>query len=149
MAITDPGDEIIIPEPTYTSYREVIILAGCTPVFVPLDEKNGWAFDIEKYKEAITPKTKAIFYCNPNNPTGSILPAAKLRDFCTSVSKRTVVFCDEAYIDYVTEPGYPSMVEMVKKNANVIVSRTFSKVYGMAGIRIGYLVTGGGASRRP
>ena len=88
----------------------------------------------------ISSKTKLIFLCNPNNPTGTLVPARKLVDFCDTASKKTIVFSDEAYYDYIEKPNYPSMISAVKKGDNVIVSKTFSKVYGMAGLRIGYLV---------
>jgi len=80
LAITSQGDEVIIPSPTYTSYREVINLAGCKPVYVGLDESRGWAFDpaLAGFEKAITAKTKAIFYCNPNNPTGTIYTKEQL-----------------------------------------------------------------------
>jgi aspartate/methionine/tyrosine aminotransferase len=78
LALTNPGDEILIPEPTYTSYREVIVLAGCKPIFVPLNEESGWTFELDKYKQLITEKTKAIFYCNPNNPTGTLYSKEQL-----------------------------------------------------------------------
>jgi histidinol-phosphate aminotransferase len=132
--------EVISGTPTFEAMLHYAEAFGGYVNRVPVMDNENLTFDLDEMERRISSNTRLVFICNPNNPTGSILPAAKLRDFCTSVSKRTVVFCDEAYIDYVTEPGYPSMVEMVKKNANVIVSRTFSKVYGMAGIRIGYLV---------
>jgi len=69
LALTEIGDEVIIPTPTYTSYQEVIRLAGCEPVFVDLDEDDNWGVSMDKFREAITDKTKIILYCNPNNPT--------------------------------------------------------------------------------
>ncbi|MFT7205013.1 MAG: histidinol-phosphate/aromatic aminotransferase/cobyric acid decarboxylase-like protein, partial [Algoriphagus sp.] len=85
--------------------------------------------------------------CNPNNPTGKLLPANQVVDFCKTVSKQAVVFSDEAYYDYITEPNYPSMVELVKDGYDVVVSRTFSKVYGLAGIRMGYLIAKPGLAK--
>ena len=81
-----------------------------------------------------------MFLCNPNNPTGTLIKKDALKDFCTSYDKRAIVFSDEAYYDFITEPDYPSMVELVKQDRNIIVSKTFSKVYGMAGLRIGYQI---------
>lgn len=72
LAITSPGDEVILPEPTYASYKEVVSLAGCKPIFAALDEQNGWGLDIKRIARAITYKTRAIFYCNPSNPTGTV-----------------------------------------------------------------------------
>ena len=81
-----------------------------------------------------------VFIANPNNPTGTLLDKNPLSKFCERASERTIVFCDEAYYDYITEENYPSMDYLVREGKDVIVSRTFSKVYGMAGLRIGYLI---------
>jgi histidinol-phosphate aminotransferase len=81
-----------------------------------------------------------VFIANPNNPTGTLLEKSSLSKFCEKVSEKTLVFCDEAYYDYINEPGYPSMDYLVRQEKDIIISRTFSKVYGMAGLRIGYLV---------
>ncbi|HRI58638.1 MAG TPA: histidinol-phosphate transaminase [Saprospiraceae bacterium] len=132
--------EIIAGSPTFEAMLRYSEAFGGYVNRVPTLSDDNLSLDLDEMERRITSNTRLVFLCNPNNPTGGILPAARLRDFCETVSGRTVVFCDEAYIDYVTEPGYPSMVELVKKGANVIVARTFSKVYGMAGIRIGYLV---------
>src|SRR5690606_2268023 len=125
-------------EPTYLSLLNYAEEMGGHIHMVPVDDQMG--HDLEEMEKRITSKTGLVFVCNPNNPTGTLLPADKMRDFCESISHRTMVFADEAYFDYITEPDYPSMVELVKEGANVIVSRTFSKVYGLAGIRIGYLI---------
>ena len=132
--------EVIAPAPTFDALMAYAEAMGGYVNRVPVMDNADLSLDLEEMERRVTANTRLVFICNPNNPTGSILPAGKFRDFCETVSKRTVVFSDEAYFDYITEPGYPSMVELVKKNANVIVSRTFSKVYGMAGMRIGYLI---------
>jgi histidinol-phosphate aminotransferase len=130
--------EVIAAEPTYLSLLNYAEDVGGYIHMVPVDEQMG--HDLEEMEKRITAKTGLVFVCNPNNPTGTLLPAEKMRDFCTSIARKTMVFADEAYFDYITEPDYPSMVELVRKGANVIVSRTFSKVFGLAGIRIGYLI---------
>ena len=130
--------EIITVEPTFKALTDYAERFGTYINRVALDE--NLQYDLEEIEKRITLNTRLIFLCNPNNPTGQLLPADDLRKFVDAVSGRTVVFSDEAYIDYITEPNYPSMVEMVKEGKNVIVSRTFSKVYGLAGIRIGYLI---------
>lgn len=130
--------EVIAAEPTYLSLLDYAEEIGGYIHMVPVDDKLG--HDLEEMEKRITAKTGLVFVCNPNNPTGTLLPAEKMRDFCRSIAHRTMVFADEAYFDYITEPTYPSMVELVKAGENVIVSRTFSKVYGLAGIRIGYLI---------
>lgn len=96
--------------------------------------------DLEAMAKKINSKTRLIFICNPNNPTGTLLKKEALKDFCDSHDDQAVIFSDEAYYDFITEPDYPSMVELVKQGRNLIVSKTFSKVYGLAGLRVGYLI---------
>ena len=142
LALTNAGDEIIIPEPTYTSYREVITLAGCTPVFVPLDEKRGWAFDLNKFKQAITPKSKAIFYCNPNNPTGTIYSKEQLLGLAQLAEEHNLfLISDEVYKDFLFEPEQKifSLAEIPELRKRVIRLFSFSKSYAMTGWRVGYL----------
>ena len=133
------GGEVIGGSPTFETMLYYAENFGAYVNRVPV-KKDTLILDLEEMEKRTTNNTKLIFLCNPNNPTGTVLPANHLRDFCNSACKKTMVFSDEAYYDYVTIPNYPSMVELVKENRNVIVSRTFSKVYGLAGIRIGYLV---------
>lgn len=132
------GGEIIAADPTFQAMLRYAENFGAYVHRVPVDEYMN--HDLEAMANRINTKTTLIFLCNPNNPTGTLLDKIKLRDFCSSVSKKTMVFSDEAYYDFITEPDYPSMVELVKEGMNVIVSKTFSKVYGLAGMRIGYLV---------
>jgi len=132
------GGEIISANPTYLSLMEYAKQFGAYIHEVPLDE--NLVHDIDAMEKRLNGNTKLVFVCNPNNPTGTILSASKMKSFCENLSKKTVVFADEAYFDYITEPNYPSMIELVKQGLNVIVSRTLSKAYGLAGIRIGYLV---------
>lgn len=141
MAITNPGDEVIIPEPTYTSYQEVIKLAGCRPVFVPLNEGRGWAFEIEKYKQAITPRAKAIFYCNPNNPTGTIYDREQLLELADLAEKNDLfLISDEVYKDFIyDEKKIFSLAEIPELRKRVIRIFSFSKAYAMTGWRIAYL----------
>ncbi|GMQ24168.1 histidinol-phosphate transaminase [Algoriphagus sp. oki45] len=132
------GGEIISCAPTFLSMMEYAELWGTEINWVPLNKDLD--FDLEEIEKRVSHETRLVFLCNPNNPTGKLLPAQKVMDFCETVSKRAVVFSDEAYYDYITEPNYPSMVELVKKGHDVVVSRTLSKVYGLAGIRLGYLI---------
>ncbi len=133
------GEEIVSAAPTYLALMNYAEQFGAHIHRVPLDE--NLTHDLEAMEKRVTNRTSLVFVCNPNNPTGTLLDAAKLKDFCVSMAKRTIVFLDEAYSDYIEESGYPSGVELVKQGLNVIVSRTFSKVYGLAGVRIGYLIT--------
>ncbi len=132
------GGEIIAADPTYQSMLHYAEGFGAYVHRVAVNDKLE--HDLEAMDRRITSKTRLVFICNPNNPTGTIIEKNLLKDFCHSVSKKTIVFSDEAYYDFITEPDYPSMVELVKENANVVVSKTFSKVYGLAGLRIGYLI---------
>lgn len=130
--------EIIAADPTFQAMLRYAEGFGAYVHRVPVDQNLG--HDLEAMAQRINNKTRLIFVCNPNNPTGTLIDKNVLRDFCSSVSKKAVVFSDEAYYDFITEADYPSMVELVKEGMNVIVSKTFSKVYGLAGMRIGYLV---------
>ncbi len=132
------GGEIIAADPTFNALMSYAKNFGATIHSVPLN--SAMEHDLDAMSMKINDKTGLVFICNPNNPTGTLLDKDKLMDFCISHDKKAVMFSDEAYYDYITEPDYPSMVELVKKGRNVIVSRTFSKVYGMAGLRIGYLL---------
>ncbi len=132
------GGEVISPDPTYLSLLTYAAQFGAYINRVPLDD--NLEHDLEEMERRVTSATKLMFVCNPNNPTGTIIAPEKVEDFCHSVSKKCMVFSDEAYIDFIEVPKYPTMVSLVKKGANVIVSRTFSKVYGLAGLRIGYLI---------
>ena len=89
---------------------------------------ENYYIDLDEIEKRISSKTKLIFLCNPNNPTGTLVPAKKLVDFCDVASKKAIVFSDEAYYDFIETPNYPSMIDAVKRGDNVIVSKTFSKV---------------------
>lgn len=132
------GGEIIAADPTFQALLNYAETFGAYVHRIPLNEQLE--HDLDAMSRRVSGKTRLIFLCNPNNPSGTLLEASRLRDFCLSHENRAVIFSDEAYYDFITEPDYPSMVEMVKEGRNVIVSRTFSKVYGLAGLRIGYLL---------
>ena len=132
------GREIIAADPTFQAMLRYAENIGAYVHRVPPTDQLG--HDLDAMAARITNKTGLIFLCNPNNPTGTLLDQNKLKDFCNSFEKQTLIFSDEAYYDFITEPDYPSMVELVKEGKNVIVSKTFSKVYGLAGMRIGYLI---------
>jgi aminotransferase len=141
LTLTREGDEIIIPEPTYTSYKEVIKLAGCKPVFVPLDENKNWAFDFDKFRQAVTNKTKAIFYCNPNNPTGTIYTKEQLLQLADLAQKNGLyIISDEVYKDFIFDKTKIfSLAEIKELRKSVIRIFSFSKVFAMTGWRVGYL----------
>ena len=132
------GGEIITGTPTYKALLSYAQEFGGVINAVPLDQELK--YDVEEIEKRVSSKTKMVFFCNPNNPTGTLIDPDKARDFCRTVSDKTMVFSDEAYSDYIEDANYPTMVPLIKEGKNVIVSHTFSKVYGMAGVRVGYLV---------
>ena len=131
--------EIIACKPTYLALMTYAEEFDCKINWVPLDKELK--YDLNEIKNRVSDKTSMIFVCNPNNPTGTMLDSKVLENFCLNISKKTCVFVDEAYYDYSINNGYPTMTKLVKKGHNIIVSRTFSKVYGLAGLRIGYLIS--------
>lgn len=130
------GEEVILAEATYGRHAEASMLMGAKLVEVPM---KNFRFDLEAMADAITDKTKLIWICNPNNPTGSIVKGYELSKFLARVPDDVIVVFDEAYQEYVDDPDYISGLEFLKKGyQNVVVLKTFSKAYGMAGIRLGY-----------
>ena len=97
--------------------------------------------DLNRMNENVNNKTKMVYLCNPNNPTGSLMNTDDLESFCSQVSKKSIVFVDEAYHEYVIDSKYRSMIDLVKSGKNVIISRTASKVHGLAGLRVGFAIT--------
>ena len=136
-AFVNEGEEVIAGAPSFYTYSLSTMAMGGTLVKVPLKDN---CYDLDAILAAITPKTKMIFFCNPNNPTGTIVGKAKVADFMSKVPDHCVVVFDEAYFEFVGDPEYPNGIDYAKQGANVVVLRTFSKVYGLAGLRIGYAI---------
>jgi len=132
------GGEIIAAQPTFLALMTYAAQWGGSVNWVPVDK--NMMHDLDEMEKRISSKTKLIFLCNPNNPTSTLLPADRILDFCNTVSHKVTIFSDEAYYDFIEDRNYPSMVSLVKEGKNIIVSKTFSKVYGLAGLRIGYMV---------
>jgi len=132
------GDECIIPVPTYHRYQEVFHIMGAKNVFSPLKE---YRIDLEDMRNRATPKTKIIVLVNPNNPTGDIVGGPEVKEFLETIGKDTILVFDEAYGEFVEDKRYPRTVELIKEGHNVIVLRTFSKAYGLAGVRLGYAIS--------
>jgi histidinol-phosphate aminotransferase len=130
------GGELVSPHPTFEALNNYVETIGATVHRVPLDE--AMQIDLQAMRKKITPKVRLVYICNPNNPTGTVIPAPQLRAFCEEVAKETLVFVDEAYHEYVSHPEYRSMVELVREGHRVIVSRTASKIHGLAGLRVGF-----------
>jgi histidinol-phosphate aminotransferase len=132
----EPEDEVIIPQVTFVQYLAATHLMGAKPVIAPM--KEDLRIDLEAVLDRITPRTKLVFLCNPNNPTGIVIPARELEPFLDRIPEHVLVVVDEAYHEYAEGDGYVSSVEYVKRHKNVFVVRTFSKIYSMAAARIGY-----------
>lgn len=133
------GGEISTCLPTYRALLSYAEHWGATLRVSPLTE--DYLFNLQGIKDGLNDQTKMVFVCNPNNPTGTLLPAERLESFCREVAPRIPVFVDEVYFDYIEEQGYPSMKHLIEEGLNIIVARTLSKIYGLAGARIGYLMT--------
>jgi aminotransferase len=141
MAAIDPGDEVIMPSPTYSTHIRQVRIASGTPVLVPLIEGQGFALDIESMKNAVTPKTRAILYCSPSNPTGTVFSERELRELADiALENDLVVITDEAYEYFVFDDHrHFSIGSVPDMRKNVISCFTFTKTYAMTGWRIGYL----------
>lgn len=130
-----PGDEVIFPWRSFEAYPIFTQVTGATAVPVPLRELRN---DLPAMAEAITERTRLIFVCNPNNPTGTTISSEEFREFMDRVPADVVVALDEAYVEYNTADNTPLATEAVQQYPNVIGLRTFSKAYGLAGVRVGY-----------
>ena len=141
MATIDPGDEVILPTPTYSTHITHVRLASGTPVLVPLVEENNYALDRKAIERAITPKTKAILFCSPNNPTGTVFAEKDLRALAEiALNNDLMIITDEAYEYFIfDDEKHFSIASMPEMNKHVISNYTFTKTYAMTGWRIGYL----------
>lgn len=132
----DPGDEVVVADPTFSEYEFAAQVMGGRAIKVPC---HNFRHDLKAMAAAISPRTKLVFICNPNNPTGTIVGRNAVESFLKEVPPSVLVVLDEAYGDYVTAEQYPNSLAYVSnKRANVIILRTFSKIYGLAGLRVGY-----------
>jgi histidinol-phosphate aminotransferase len=138
MYYSKGGKEIITGDPSYDDLPSHAELFEGKWVKVPLTA--DYKLDLDAMEARITANTGLVYICNPNNPTATVLDTAKLKAFCERVSKKVTVFIDEAYIDYLPDPQGATMIGAVKAGQNVIVARTFSKLYGFAGLRLGYII---------
>jgi len=135
MAFINDGDEVITGEITFPAYETITKIMGGKLISVKLKD---FSFDLEKIAQKINEKTKIVFLCNPNNPTGTIVDKEAVDRFIKQVPEDVVIVFDEAYYDYVGDKNYPNSVSYALEGRNVIVLRTFSKIAGIAGVRIGY-----------
>jgi histidinol-phosphate aminotransferase len=137
-AAFDPGDEAVVPTPSFEPYSTSVVLAGGRMIPSPL---RGYDTDLDDVLRRVTPRTKAVILCSPHNPAATIIPrAALVRFFDALGADSPLVVLDEAYCDFADDPDYPDGIEMLARYPRLLVLRTFSKVAALAGLRVGYAV---------
>jgi histidinol-phosphate aminotransferase len=129
------GDEVIFSQHAFAVYPIVTQAVGGVPVVTPARE---WGHDLDAMARAVTARTKLVFIANPNNPTGTWFDARALSAFLDAVPARVIVVLDEAYFEYVSAADFPNGISLLARYPNLVVTRTFSKIYGLAGLRLGY-----------
>lgn len=134
----EAGDEVLLPKQSYRLYREISKIMGARVKEISLDE--NYTIDLNAYEAAITPKCKLIWICNPNNPTGSVIDPKELEVFLDKLPEHTFVVLDEAYAEFAPAAVLPDTIRYIKEHKNILCVRTFSKYYGLAGGRIGYVI---------
>ena len=137
-ATSGPGDEVVYAWRSFEAYPIIVQISGATAVPVPLDDAD--VHDLDAMLAAVTERTRLVFVCNPNNPTGTVVRRAELERFLDAVPADVLVVLDEAYTEFVRDPGVPDGIELYRDRPNVCVLRTFSKAYGLAGLRVGFAV---------
>ncbi|MFF8770035.1 histidinol-phosphate transaminase [Kitasatospora sp. NPDC015120] len=138
LATAGPGDEVIFAWRSFEAYPIITQVAGATPVPVPLTA--GGDHDLDAMLAAVTERTRLIFVCNPNNPTGNVIHRAELERFLDAVPADVLIVVDEAYIEFIRDPEVPNGIDLYRDRPNVCVLRTFSKAYGLAGMRVGFAI---------
>jgi len=138
QAAAGPGDEVLYPWRSFEAYPGLVAVAGAASV--PIPNTSEGRHDLPAMLAAITERTRVVILCSPNNPTGSIVTATEFADFMAAVPANILVILDEAYIEFVTDESVVDGRELGGRYPNLVVARTFSKAYGLAGLRIGYAV---------
>jgi histidinol-phosphate aminotransferase len=138
QAHCEAGDEVVYAWRSFEAYPIAVDLTGATAVRVPL--RPDATHDLEAMAAAVTDRTKAVIVCTPNNPTGPVVGAAELKAFLDAVPERVLVVVDEAYVEFVRDPDAADGLAALAERDNVVVLRTFSKAYGLAGLRVGYAI---------
>jgi histidinol-phosphate aminotransferase len=139
-ALCEPGDELLFAWPSFSMYPHLAALSGAREIRVPL--ADGYVHDLEAMLTEVTAATQLVCVCNPNNPTATHLPAARIADFCARVPDHVTVALDEAYVEFQLDDDPDATVDLLGDFPNLMVVRTFSKVYGLAGLRCGYALCG-------
>ena len=132
------GGEVVYAQHAFAVYELATLAIGARPVVVPA---RDWGHDLEAMRVAVTPRTRLVFIANPNNPTGTWVNRTGLETFLRSLPGHVLVVLDEAYLEYVEERDYPNGIELLERYPNLVVTRTFSKIHGLAGLRVGYAVS--------
>ena len=135
LSFLRPGDEVVQGDPSFAMYEIYTTQCGATPVKVPLTD---FTHDLEAMADAITEKTRMVMIANPNNPTGTLVTRSEIERFLSRVPSDVLVVFDEAYDEYVCHPDKADLRPLVREGANVVILHTFSKAYGLAGLRVGY-----------
>jgi histidinol-phosphate aminotransferase len=130
------GKEVLVAEPTYSGFTGYVERLNGALLRAPVNDR--WETDLDRLAGRLTKNSSLVYVCNPNNPTGTMADSARLRQFCEDAAGKAIVVVDEAYYELAEDSRRASMIDLVRKGANVIVSRTFSKLYGLAGLRVGY-----------
>lgn len=133
----EEGEEVIWGDPSFSEYEFATLVMGGRGVPVKL---RDFSFALGDIKAAVNERTRIIFLCSPNNPTGTIIKRSEFKEFISGLREDIIVVLDQAYIEYVQDPEYADGIEEVREGYNLILLRTFSKVYGLAGLRIGYAI---------
>ena len=136
LAFLDPGDRCVVGAPSYTEYAHLATLLGAVPVAVPL---RDWRFDVPAMATA-SRGAKAVMVCNPNNPTGTSVTHDEVQGLLERTPSDTLVVLDEAYAEFADDPAFPDAIALLRRYPNLIILRTFSKIYGLAGLRVGYAI---------
>ena len=131
-----PGDEAVFAWPSFAMYPIVVQAAGAIAVTPPLDA--DLVHDLDAMAAAVSPRTRVVFVCNPNNPTGTAVGAEAFDRFVRCLPADVILAVDEAYFEYARRPDFPRAIEWVRRRPGTVVLRTFSKIYGLAGLRVGY-----------
>jgi histidinol-phosphate aminotransferase len=136
-AYLEPSDAVAFATPTFSEYAYATRMLGAQEIAVPLSDET---IDLDAMLAAITPQTKLVFVCNPNNPTGTYVNAEAALRFLQTVPPGVLVLFDEAYAEYADAPDFPDVLDLIAQGYPVATLRTFSKIYGLAGLRVGYLI---------
>ncbi|GMQ93224.1 MAG: histidinol-phosphate transaminase [Acidimicrobiia bacterium] len=136
LSVGGPGTNAVFAHPSFVMYRIATLVAHGEPIAVPL--RDDFGHDLDAMLAAINHETTIVYVCNPNNPTGGIRSGSDIRAFIGAVDESVTIIIDEAYAEYVTDPAFESMLSFALSKPNVLVARTFSKIYGLAGLRVGF-----------